>query len=74
MGLAFNVGVVNEDLLQSIYKEILDQAQLHSLQEVSTFIYHPRIVYTNFFSPLPFPLLFHVVCCTFEISNASCTD
>jgi hypothetical protein len=32
---AFNIGLINEDLLQSIYKEQLDQAQLLSLKEVS---------------------------------------
>ncbi|KAF8817339.1 hypothetical protein BYT27DRAFT_7075248 [Phlegmacium glaucopus] len=35
LGSAFNIGVINEDLLQSIYKEILDRAQLLSLNEVS---------------------------------------
>lgn len=35
LGSAFNIGVINEDLLQSIYKELLDQAQIRSLNEVS---------------------------------------
>ncbi|KAF8801017.1 hypothetical protein BYT27DRAFT_7046194, partial [Phlegmacium glaucopus] len=35
LGSAFNIGIVNEDLLQSIYKEILDKAQLMSINEVS---------------------------------------
>ncbi|KAF8798396.1 hypothetical protein BYT27DRAFT_7151212, partial [Phlegmacium glaucopus] len=35
LGSAFNIGIVNEDLLQSIYKEILDKAQILSLNEVS---------------------------------------
>ncbi|KAF8805469.1 hypothetical protein BYT27DRAFT_7104489 [Phlegmacium glaucopus] len=35
LGSAFNIGIINEDLLQSIYKEILDKAQLFSLNEVS---------------------------------------
>ena len=39
MGSAFNIGVINEDLLQSIYKELLDQAQLLLLNEVSSFYF-----------------------------------
>ena len=35
LGSAFNIGVVNDDLLQSIYKELLDQAQLLLLNKVS---------------------------------------
>ncbi|KAF8799132.1 hypothetical protein BYT27DRAFT_7121639 [Phlegmacium glaucopus] len=35
LGSAFNIGILNEDLLQSIYKELLDKAQLLSLSEVS---------------------------------------
>ena len=35
LGSAFNVGILNEDLLQSIYRELLDKAQLRSLNEVS---------------------------------------
>ncbi|KAF8809688.1 hypothetical protein BYT27DRAFT_7209973 [Phlegmacium glaucopus] len=35
LGSAFNIGIINKDLLQSIYKEILDKAQLLSLNEVS---------------------------------------
>jgi hypothetical protein len=34
-GTAFNVGIINENLLQGIYKELLDKAQLLSLSEVS---------------------------------------
>src|SRR5277367_1993062 len=34
-GTAFNIGVINESLLQNIYRELLDQAQLLSLNEVS---------------------------------------
>ena len=44
LGTAFNIGVINESLLQNIYRELLDQAQLLSLNEVSL----PS------FSPLPF--------------------
>ncbi|KAF8817296.1 hypothetical protein BYT27DRAFT_7247519 [Phlegmacium glaucopus] len=35
LGSAFNIGIINEDLLQSIYKEILDKVQLLSINEVS---------------------------------------
>lgn len=35
LGSAFNVGILNEDLLQGIYRELLDKAQLRSLNEVS---------------------------------------
>src|SRR5271156_2424146 len=35
LGSAFNIGIINENLLQSTYKELLDQAQLLSLNEVS---------------------------------------
>ncbi|KAF8815988.1 hypothetical protein BYT27DRAFT_7058642, partial [Phlegmacium glaucopus] len=35
LGSTFNIGIINEDLLQSIYKEILDKAQLISLNKVS---------------------------------------
>ena len=37
-GTAFNVGVLNDNLLQSIYRELLDKAQLLSLSEVSSSI------------------------------------
>ena len=33
---AFNISRLNEDLLQSIHKELLDKAQLRSLTEVSS--------------------------------------
>jgi len=35
LGSTFNIGVLNEDLLQSVYKEILDKNQLLSLNKVS---------------------------------------
>ena len=38
LGMAFNVGIINEDLLHGIYKELLDKAQILSLSEVSSFI------------------------------------
>ncbi|KAF8800487.1 hypothetical protein BYT27DRAFT_7200087 [Phlegmacium glaucopus] len=34
LGSAFNIGIINEDLLQSIYKELLDRAQLSSINEL----------------------------------------
>jgi len=43
MGTGFNIGAINEDLLQSIYKELLDQAQLLSIREVSLFVNHRRL-------------------------------
>ena len=35
IGSAFNIGILNEDLLQGVYRELLDKAQVRSLQEVS---------------------------------------
>ena len=35
LGLAFNIGIINEDLLHGIYKELLNKAQLLSLNKVS---------------------------------------
>jgi len=34
---AFNIALFNEDLLQAIYKEVVDKAQVQSLSEVSLF-------------------------------------
>ena len=42
LGSAFNIGILNEDLLQGIYKELLDQAQIRSLNEVSFLL--PQLV------------------------------
>ncbi|KAF8810965.1 hypothetical protein BYT27DRAFT_7253102 [Phlegmacium glaucopus] len=39
LGSAFNIGIINEDLLQSIYKELLDRAQLSSINEVNDEIF-----------------------------------
>ena len=36
-GSSFNIGVINEDLLHNIYRELLDKAQLLLLSDVSTF-------------------------------------
>ena len=38
LGSAFNVGIINEDLLHGIFKELVDKAQILSLSEVSHFI------------------------------------
>ena len=38
LGSGFNLGILNDDLLQSIYRELLDQAQLRSLNEVSPLV------------------------------------
>ena len=43
MGLVFNIGIINKDLLQSIYRELLDQAQLLSIREVSLFVIRRRL-------------------------------
>ena len=37
IGTAFNIGILNEDLLQGVYRELLDKAQIRSLSEVSPF-------------------------------------
>ena len=34
--MGYNIGIINEDLLQSIYRDLLDEAQLQALSEVST--------------------------------------
>lgn len=39
LGLAFNIGVINEDLLQRIYRELLDKAQLLSISRVSRLVF-----------------------------------
>ena len=55
LGSAFNIGILNEDLLQTIYRELLDKAQLRSLSEVSLPTYW-RLDLTNtlLLFPLPF--------------------
>ena len=35
LGMAFNIGVINESLLQNTYRQLLNQVQLLSLSEVS---------------------------------------
>ena len=46
LGTAFNIGVINESLLQNTYRQLLNQVQLLSLSEVS---------------PSLFPFLFHML-------------
>ena len=72
LGTAFNIGILNEDLLQGIYKELLDQAQLRSLNEVSSYFmlcFKHRLIITLFLllfsyrlphpSSCPMPLFTH---------------
>ena len=40
LGSAFNVGIINEDLLHGIFKELVDKAQILSLSEVSPLLVH----------------------------------
>lgn len=54
---AINIALFNEDLLQSIYKEVVDKAQVQSLNEVSCFpfAFSYSILLTNLSSSHPFP-------------------
>ena len=67
LGSAFNVGLINEDLLQSIYKELLDKAQLLSLKEVSPSLFVTLLSLLinplSFFLPSLFPAMHLVSCC-----------
>ena len=78
IGPAFNIGIMNEDLLQSIYKELLDRAQLLSLNEVSFHSLYHFPVLANllpFFPPSPpnppSPCTMHHAPCT--LHHAPCT-
>ena len=82
LGLAFNIGVINEDLLHGIYRELLDKAQLLSLSEVSNPSYltlrAPADLFLSLFLPFSFssPLPFHF--CTahhapLNMHHAPCT-
>ena len=42
LGKGFNISVMNEDLLHSIYREILDKTQLNSINEVSRIFSLPK--------------------------------
>jgi hypothetical protein len=46
IGSGFNIGIMNEDLLQAVYRELLDKAQVRSLNEVS-FPCSPRSMGSN---------------------------
>jgi hypothetical protein len=48
---AFNTALFNEDLLQSIYKEVVDKAQLQSLNEISFSFSFVVFSYTHETSP-----------------------
>lgn len=37
LGSPFNIGIMNDNLLQGIHRELLDKAQANSLNEVSFF-------------------------------------
>ena len=56
---AFNIALFNKDLLQSIYKEVMDKAQVQSLNEVGFFCFSMSIpcAYECPFSTPPFPSL-----------------
>jgi hypothetical protein len=47
MGTAFNIGILNDDLLQGIYKELLDKAQVRSLNEVSPLLFFVLWTFAN---------------------------
>ena len=42
LGKGFNISMMNEDLLHSIYREILDKTQLNSINEVSRIFSLPK--------------------------------
>lgn len=48
---AFNITLFNEDLLQTIYKEVVDRAQVQSLNEVSTFANQASMIWANHYPP-----------------------
>ena len=45
LGKGFNISAMNKDLLQSIYREILDKAQLNSINEVSKILVFSLIIH-----------------------------
>ena len=74
-GSSFNIGVINEDLLHNIYRELLDKAQLLSLSEVSIFLSPLRVRADPLPSFLPshlslVPPLRHAPC---TMHHAPCT-
>ena len=82
LGSAFNIGLLNEDLLQSIYKEMLDKAQLLSLKEVSLPYLSTRCPFSDrFLVPFRSPHLrpasrnlpLHHAPCTMHHAPAPCT-
>src|SRR5271156_4654302 len=62
LGSAFNIGIINDNLLQSTYKELLDQAQLLSLNEVSLPVCSSSLALANRLVRYPlFPFLL-IIC------------
>src|SRR5271169_5010753 len=60
LGNGFNIGILNDTLIQSCYREILDQAQLKSLSEAScpaTPYPHPKLTPSFLALPLSLPTL-----------------
>lgn len=56
--VAFNIALFNEDLLQSIYKEVVDKAQIQSLNEVSSLSSSISLLYSHAcISPLSLPIM-----------------
>src|SRR5271156_4993890 len=73
LGSVFNIGVINENLLQSTYRELLDQAQLLSLNEVSLPLFR-CLLYSLTVSPIfPFPFSL-IICAHLTTNRAPCTD
>jgi hypothetical protein len=69
LGSAFNIGILNEDLLHNIYKELLDKAQLLSLSEVS---FSPFISYFQANLPIRFSCPSHLYSCTLHPLRTLC--
>ena len=58
-GKTFNIGVINDTLLQSTYRELLNKAHVLSINEVSLLSCFPYLFalanhFARFFSPFPF--------------------
>jgi hypothetical protein len=74
LGSAFNVGRLNEDLLQGIYRELLDKAQILSLKEVSfSFSLSPQYLLMLFSSFPPSSLRFSNLCTLTCVLPATCS-
>ena len=64
LGTAFNIGVINESLLQNTYRQLLNQAQLLSLSEVSPSLFPFLFSHADHFAHLSPPPLFLWIICT----------